>query len=73
MFSFPDKPTILFRPDSELSHESEEIYNGQIHADELKIWAQEKCIPLVRLVSKYYSQYMFRKIIYHEIPQRNYI
>lgn len=47
---FVDQPTIIFRPDIELSHEPDEVYNGRIHSDELKIWAQERCIPLVRLV-----------------------
>lgn len=35
-----------------MSHQHEEIYSGNIHADELKIWAQERCIPLVRWVLK---------------------
>lgn len=46
--SFSDQPKILFRPDTDLSHEHDDVYSGAIHADELKIWAQEKCIPLVR-------------------------
>lgn len=47
---FSGHPLIIFKPDVELSHEPDEVYKGNIHADELKIWAQEKCIPLVRLV-----------------------
>lgn len=43
-----EKPTIIFKPDTDLSPGSDEVYRGRIHTDELKIWAQEKCIPLVR-------------------------
>lgn len=50
MFLFIGQPLIIFKSDVELSHETDEVYMGKIHADELKIWAQEKCIPLVRLV-----------------------
>lgn len=51
-FHFIGNPLIIFKPDGELSHEPDEVYKGNIHADELKIWAQEKCIPLVRLVKR---------------------
>lgn len=47
---FIGHPLIIYKPDLDLSHELDEVYKGNIHADELKIWAQEKCIPLVRLV-----------------------
>lgn len=46
-------PLIIFKSDVQLSHEPDEVYKGNIHADELKIWAQEKCIPLVRLVKRF--------------------
>ncbi|XP_031625231.1 endoplasmic reticulum resident protein 44-like [Contarinia nasturtii] len=46
-----DRPTIVFRPDTEMSNQHEEVYSGNIHADELKIWAQERCIPLVREIT----------------------
>lgn len=50
---FPtDPPTFVFRPDVSASHDQDIVYEGKIHGDELKIWAQEKCIPLVRLVLK---------------------
>lgn len=49
-FSFSGQPLIIFKSDVEMSHEPDEVYMGTMHADELKIWAQEKCIPLVRSV-----------------------
>lgn len=54
LFLFTGQPIIIFKADVDLSHEPDEVYNGNIHADELKIWAQEKCIPLVRLVKNVY-------------------
>ncbi|XP_067638885.1 endoplasmic reticulum resident protein 44 isoform X2 [Eurosta solidaginis] len=45
-------PIIVFRPDVELSHENDDTYTGSLqNFDELKIWAQEKCIPLVREIT----------------------
>lgn len=50
-FSFQciGNPIIVFRPDIDLSHENDETYTGKLDTlDELKIWAQDKCVPLVR-------------------------
>lgn len=44
------KPVIAFRPDVELSEEEDEIFSGELSLDPLKIWAQNKCIPIVRFV-----------------------
>lgn len=43
------KPIIVFRPDIELSNENDETFTGSLkNLDELHIWVQEKCVPLVR-------------------------
>jgi len=45
-------PIIVFRPDVALSHENDETYTGTLqNFDELKIWIQEKCVPLVREIT----------------------
>lgn len=45
----PGVPIIVFRPDIDLSHENDETFKGSLSGiDELKIWAQDKCVPLVR-------------------------
>lgn len=45
----PGTPIIVFRPDIELSNENDETFTGSMNnLDELNIWVQEKCIPLVR-------------------------
>ncbi|XP_011179860.1 endoplasmic reticulum resident protein 44 isoform X1 [Zeugodacus cucurbitae] len=45
-------PIIVFRPDVALSHENDETYTGSLkNFDELKIWVQEKCVPLVREIT----------------------
>uniref|UniRef100_A0A1A9UE65 Thioredoxin domain-containing protein n=1 Tax=Glossina austeni TaxID=7395 RepID=A0A1A9UE65_GLOAU len=45
-------PIIVFRPDVALSHENDETYVGSLkNFDELKIWIQEKCVPLVREIT----------------------
>ncbi|KAI9590232.1 endoplasmic reticulum resident protein 44 [Glossina fuscipes] len=48
----PGTPIIVFRPDVALSHENDETYVGSLkNFDELKIWIQEKCVPLVREIT----------------------
>lgn len=68
-------PTIVFRPDVAASHDQEIIYTGKIHGDELKIWAQEKCIPLVRFVfcCKYFNRNESFFSQFLSFLQRNYI
>ncbi|XP_057325744.1 endoplasmic reticulum resident protein 44 isoform X2 [Microplitis mediator] len=48
----PNQPIIVFRPDKALSNDEDETYKGSLLVfDELNIWAQEKCIPLVREIT----------------------
>lgn len=48
----PGKPIIVFRPDVAVSHENDETYNRSLtNFDELNIWIQEKCVPLVREIT----------------------
>ncbi|XP_002064687.4 endoplasmic reticulum resident protein 44, partial [Drosophila willistoni] len=48
----PGTPIIVFRPDVALSHDNDETFTGSPqHFDELKIWIQEKCVPLVREIT----------------------
>ncbi|XP_017869478.1 PREDICTED: endoplasmic reticulum resident protein 44 [Drosophila arizonae] len=48
----PGTPIIVFRPDVALSHENDETYTGSLsNFDELKVWIQEKCVPLVREIT----------------------
>ena len=52
MFLNTGNPIIVFRPDVALSHENDETYTGSLqNFDELKIWVQEKCVPLVREIT----------------------
>lgn len=45
----PGTPIIVFRPDIELSNENDETFTGSLsNLDELNIWVQDKCVPLVR-------------------------
>lgn len=45
----PGHPIVVFRPDIELSNEHDETFTGKLsNFDELNIWVQEKCVPLVR-------------------------
>lgn len=40
---------IHFRPDMDLSHDDEDKFTGNLSAvDEFKIWAYNKCVPLVK-------------------------
>lgn len=42
-------PIIVFRPDIDLSNENDETFTGSLNnLDELNIWVQDKCVPLVR-------------------------
>ncbi|XP_052899953.1 endoplasmic reticulum resident protein 44 isoform X1 [Anopheles moucheti] len=45
-------PIIVFRPDVAMSNENDETYIGDLRSfDELNIWVQEKCVPLVREIT----------------------
>lgn len=49
---FAGHPIIVFRPDIDLSNENDETYTGSLsNLDELNIWAQDKCVPLVREIT----------------------
>lgn len=42
----------MFRPDVAVSNENDETYMGDLKSfDELNIWVQEKCVPLVREIT----------------------
>lgn len=48
----PGHPIILYRPDVAVSHDNDETFTGNINSfDELNIWVQEKCVPLVREIT----------------------
>lgn len=48
----PGQPIIVFRSDRALSNDEDETYKGSLNSfDELNIWAQEKCVPLVREIT----------------------
>lgn len=48
----PGQPIIVFRSDKALSNDEDETYQGSLNNfDELNIWAQEKCVPLVREIT----------------------
>lgn len=48
----PGQPIIVFRPDKALSNDQDTTYRGNLLSyDELNIWAQEKCVPLVREIT----------------------
>lgn len=48
----PGQPIIVFRSDKALSNDEDETYKGSLTSyDELNIWAQEKCLPLVREIT----------------------
>lgn len=43
---------MVFRPDVAVSNENDETYKGGLsNFDELNIWVQEKCVPLVREIT----------------------
>lgn len=48
----PGEAIIVFRSDKALSNDEDETYNGSLsNYDELNVWAQEKCVPLVREIT----------------------
>lgn len=48
----PGQPIVVFRSDKALSNDEDETYQGSLkNFDELNIWAQEKCVPLVREIT----------------------
>lgn len=48
----PGQPIVVFRSDKALSNDDDETYKGRLDSyDELNIWAQEKCVPLVREIT----------------------
>ncbi|GAB0087217.1 endoplasmic reticulum resident protein 44 [Sergentomyia squamirostris] len=48
----PGHPIVVFRPDVALSNENDETYTGKMNNfDEMNIWVQEKCVPLVREIT----------------------
>ncbi|XP_017875303.1 endoplasmic reticulum resident protein 44 isoform X2 [Ceratina calcarata] len=48
----PGEPIIVFRSDKALSNDEDETYHGSLkNFDELNIWTQEKCVPLVREIT----------------------
>ena len=48
----PGQPIIVFRSDRALSNDDDETYKGSLNNfDELNIWAQDKCLPLVREIT----------------------
>ncbi|XP_015590504.1 endoplasmic reticulum resident protein 44 isoform X2 [Cephus cinctus] len=48
----PGQPIVVFRSDKALSNDEDETYKGSLqNFDELNIWAQEKCVPLVREIT----------------------
>ncbi|XP_072757724.1 endoplasmic reticulum resident protein 44 isoform X3 [Anoplolepis gracilipes] len=48
----PGEPIIVFRSDKALSNDEDETYRGSLsNYDELNVWAQEKCVPLVREIT----------------------
>lgn len=49
----PGTGIVVFRPDVALSDENDELFKGSLsNVDELSVWAQQKCVPLVRFVRK---------------------
>lgn len=48
----PGTPIIVFRPDKDRSTDLDETYPGSLtNFDELHIWAQDKCVPLIREIT----------------------
>lgn len=48
----PSQPIILYRPDVAVSHDNDETFTGNINSfEELNIWVQQKCVPLVREIT----------------------
>lgn len=48
----PGTPIIIYRPDVAISHDSDETFTGNLNNfEELNIWVQNKCVPLVREIT----------------------
>ncbi|XP_037026336.1 endoplasmic reticulum resident protein 44 isoform X1 [Bradysia coprophila] len=48
----PGTAIVVFRPDVALSDENDELFKGSLsNIDELSVWAQQKCVPLVREIT----------------------
>lgn len=48
----PGHPIIVFRPDIDLSNENDQTFTGKMSSfDELNIWVQQNCVPLVREIT----------------------
>lgn len=48
----PGQPIIVFRPDVAVSDANDETFKGNMNNfDELNIWVQENCVPLVREIT----------------------
>lgn len=48
----PGEAIIVFRSDKALSNDEDETYKGSLaNYDELNVWTQEKCVPLVREIT----------------------
>ncbi|XP_055684702.1 endoplasmic reticulum resident protein 44 [Lutzomyia longipalpis] len=48
----PGQPIVVFRPDVALSNENDETFTGKMSSfDEMNVWVQEKCVPLVREIT----------------------
>ncbi|XP_066245000.1 endoplasmic reticulum resident protein 44 [Euwallacea similis] len=48
----PGSPIIVFRPDKDRSTDTDETYPGSLaNFDELHVWAQDKCVPLIREIT----------------------
>lgn len=48
----PGTPIVAFRPDTALSHDNDETYQGSYtNLEELNKWVLQKCVPLVREIT----------------------
>ncbi|XP_055533178.1 endoplasmic reticulum resident protein 44 [Wyeomyia smithii] len=48
----PGQPIIVFRPDVAVTDGNDEVFKGDLNSfDELNIWVQENCVPLVREIT----------------------
>ncbi|KAF7272095.1 endoplasmic reticulum protein 44 [Rhynchophorus ferrugineus] len=48
----PGTPIIVFRPDKDRSTDLDETYPGSLtNFDELHVWVQDKCVPLIREIT----------------------
>lgn len=55
-----EQPVVHFRPDMDLSHDDEDTFTGNLNSvDEFKIWAYNKCVPLVKYVCSSFFFFFF--------------